>query len=488
MSDITPMAAVPSEVNYGRIRANFVAFIADDNGNVLEDVPLEGNVILTPTVGVLRFPSTSPPRTAVIQTLQCPVIGGILYPPGTPLGGPFPSQTGVAAVASDQPAGLPTTVQWTASFSLENTSAQPNPVTFEVPSGGVVDLTTVMPATPEPGIVVVVSTESRDRAEAAAATATQKASAAASSATAAATSATNAETSATAAASAADDAMQAASQAAADADQSRVGAAASALAAAASEQAAVAAQEGLVVAREAAAGSASSAATSASEAVSSASSAATARSGADAAAATATQKALAAASSATAAATSATNAETSATAAAGSASNAAASATAAANSAGSINWNGLSGKPAVIAAGATKADARAAIDAAAADSVGLKDTGWRNISSLVNAEFTGVTVYLRRSGSTVQIMVDIPTQVFSKWPPDSLVALPVGFRAWDFCFMPFYNYTATALSQTSAFLYTSVSVRGTVHPYRVAGSYTWLTSDAFPNTLPGTPA
>ena len=167
MSDITPMATVPSEVNYGRIRANFVAFIADDNGNVLEEVPLEGNVILTPTVGVLRFPSTSPPRTAVIQTLQCPVIGGILYPPGTPLGGPFPSQTGVAAVASDQPAGLPTTVQWTASFSLENTSAQPNPVTFEVPSGGVVDLTTVMPATPEPGIVVVVSTESRDRAEAA---------------------------------------------------------------------------------------------------------------------------------------------------------------------------------------------------------------------------------------------------------------------------------------------------------------------------------
>ena len=210
MSDITPMAAVPSEVNYGRIRANFVAFIADDNGNVLEEVPLEGNVILTPTVGVLRFPSTSPPRTAVIQTLQCPVIGGILYPPGTPLGGPFPSQTGVAAVASDQPAGLPTTVQWTASFSLENTSAQPNPVTFEVPSGGVVDLTTVMPATPEPGIVVVVSTESRDRAEAAAAAATQKATAAASSATAAATSATNAATSASAAASSATAAQTAA--------------------------------------------------------------------------------------------------------------------------------------------------------------------------------------------------------------------------------------------------------------------------------------
>ena len=210
MSDITPMAAVPSEVNYGRIRANFVAFIADDNGNVLEEVPLEGNVILTPTVGVLRFPSTSPPRTAVIQTLQCPVIGGILYPPGTPLGGPFPSQTGVAAVASDQPAGLPTTVQWTASFSLENTSAQPNPVTFEVPSGGVVDLTTVMPATPEPGIVVVVSTEDRERAEAAASAAGSSAATATASATTAGNHAANAANSAASAASSATAAQTAA--------------------------------------------------------------------------------------------------------------------------------------------------------------------------------------------------------------------------------------------------------------------------------------
>ena len=228
MSDITPMAAVPSEVNYGRIRANFVAFIADDNGNVLEEVPLEGNVILTPTVGVLRFPSTSPPRTAVIQTLQCPVIGGILYPPGTPLGGPFPSQTGVAAVASDQPAGLPTTVQWTASFSLENTSAQPNPVTFEVPSGGVVDLTTVMPATPEPGIVVVVSTESRDRAE----TARDQAVTAQSAAEAAATAAkADADTASAKAAAAADSATAAQSaQSAAEAARTAVDAVAARMA------------------------------------------------------------------------------------------------------------------------------------------------------------------------------------------------------------------------------------------------------------------
>ena len=32
MSDITPMATVPSEVNYGRITAHFVAFLADLEG------------------------------------------------------------------------------------------------------------------------------------------------------------------------------------------------------------------------------------------------------------------------------------------------------------------------------------------------------------------------------------------------------------------------------------------------------------------------
>ena len=155
MSDITPMAAVPSEVNYGRITAHFVAFLADleDDDLIPDEIPLNGTVILTPTVGILKFPNTVPPRTAVIQTVRCPLIEGHLYPPDTPIDGPFPPVPGVVVVASDQPAGLPDVVQWTASFSLENTSAQPNPVTFNVPANGV---------------VVVVSTESAERAEAAA--------------------------------------------------------------------------------------------------------------------------------------------------------------------------------------------------------------------------------------------------------------------------------------------------------------------------------
>ena len=145
---------------------------------------------------------------------------------------------------------------------------------------------------------------------------------------------------------------------------------------------------------------------------------------------------------------------------------------------------------AVTARGAAEGfagDAETARDQAVTAAAALQDTGWRNISSLVNAEFTGVTVYLRRSGSTVQIMISIPKQEFSAWPP-SLVAIPVGFRLRNYCYMPFYNYGNTTLSQTAAYLYTGVGVRGTVHPYLVEGSYTWLTSDAFPTTLPGTPA
>ena len=170
MSEITPMVNVPEEVQYGRVQAHLVAFIADthDGDVVPDEVPLTGTVVLTPTVSAVRFPTTVPPRTAVVQPLRCPVIGGDLYPPGTPLEGPLPDTPGVVVVASDQPAGLPDTVQWTATFRLAGTRVRPGAVTFNVPANGVVDLATVLPSTPAPGTVVVVSTEDRERAEAAA--------------------------------------------------------------------------------------------------------------------------------------------------------------------------------------------------------------------------------------------------------------------------------------------------------------------------------
>ena len=86
-----------------------------------------------------------------------------------------------------------------------------------------------------------------------------------------------------------------------------------------------------------------------------------------------------AASSATAAATSATGAATSASAAASSASNAA-------SSAASISWAGLPGKPAVIAAGATAADARTAIGAISPDEAASAMRTYFTIRALTPAE------------------------------------------------------------------------------------------------------
>ena len=175
MSGIMPMINVPDAVQYGRVQAHLVAFIADtknDGDQIPDEIPLEGVVVLTPTVGAVRFPTTAPPRTAVVQALRCPIIGGDLYPPDTVVGA-LPAQPGVVVVASDQPAGLPDTVQWTATFELVGARVQPGSITFEVPANGVVDLTTVLPSTPAPGTVVVVSTVDRERAEAAAVRAEQ---------------------------------------------------------------------------------------------------------------------------------------------------------------------------------------------------------------------------------------------------------------------------------------------------------------------------
>ena len=372
MSGIMPMVNVPDMVQYGTVTARLVAFFADtldDGDQILDEIPMTGVVVLTPTVGVVRFPTTVPPRTAVVQALRCPIIGGDLYPPDTVVGA-LPAQPGVVVVASSQPVGLPDTVQWTATFELVGVRVQPRSITFEVPSGGVVDLTTVIPAAPTPGTVVVVSTESRDRAEAAAATATQKATAAASSATAAATSATNAATSASAAAS---------------------------------------------------------------------------------------------------------------------------SASNAASSAGSINWAGLSGKPAVIAAGATAAEARTAIGAAE-----QQDTGWRALTGFIREELvTQQTTAIRRVGDrvTVEGSFKLPTPLTVNVGLDTVLstAIPLGFRLrTGYTYVgslvgTAFNIPAQVRDGNAISLVTPTPMTLPATS-TVFFAFSWMTNNAWPSTLPGTPA
>ena len=165
---------VPEGVAYGTVHGEFMSFAADRAGTaagpdgVPDKIPMEGYVVLTPQVETVRWPSLVPPITAVIQDVRCPLIEGKLYPPGTTPESAASVTPGVVLVATEQPEALPSTVQYTLTFDLKGIKRQPNPVTFEVPSGGVVDLTTVIPATPVPGTVVVVSAVERERAEAAA--------------------------------------------------------------------------------------------------------------------------------------------------------------------------------------------------------------------------------------------------------------------------------------------------------------------------------
>lgn len=171
MPEIMPFADVPDIVRRGQVRHHLVSFMADgpDNDQASDEQPLSGYVTLTPTVSQMKWPTADPPRTAVIQTLRCPVLDGWLYPPDTEDASDDPEATsGVWIVATDQPEGLPDKVQWRASFELTGVKVQPAPVTFDVPDRGTVDLTTVLPAVPDPGVITVVSTVERERAEAAA--------------------------------------------------------------------------------------------------------------------------------------------------------------------------------------------------------------------------------------------------------------------------------------------------------------------------------
>jgi len=163
------MSDAPDPVRYGRVTGKFVQFLADspDEGNRPDELPLVGTVRLEPLVSVVRWPTASPPRTAVVSPVQCPIIGGILYPPGTSWG-ELPDVDGVFVIATDQPDAQPATVQWQAVFSFQGVTARPPNVVFEVPAGGVVDLSTVIPANPAPGVVNVVTTQVAERAEQAA--------------------------------------------------------------------------------------------------------------------------------------------------------------------------------------------------------------------------------------------------------------------------------------------------------------------------------
>src|SRR3954469_1792707 len=111
------MTDVPPQVAYGAIVGRFVSFLIDssDPGNVPDEKALNGTVNLEPLTKISRWPTTAPPRLAIAQPALCKVIDGDLCPPDA-LNNSAP---GVYVIATDQPDGQPTSIQWRATFNFD---------------------------------------------------------------------------------------------------------------------------------------------------------------------------------------------------------------------------------------------------------------------------------------------------------------------------------------------------------------------------------
>lgn len=160
------MADVPEGVGYGRVRGFFVSYRADssDPGEIPDQETVDGMVIFTPDVKYMRWPNLDSPRTAILHREVCPVINGELYPPGTTPEA-LPDEPGVVLVSTEQPNAEPNRVNWRATFQFPSADASIPPAVVPVVDGGVTHLSEVVPSSPDPGVIKVVSSEDRIAAE-----------------------------------------------------------------------------------------------------------------------------------------------------------------------------------------------------------------------------------------------------------------------------------------------------------------------------------
>ena len=117
------------------------------------------------------------------------------------------------------------------------------------------------------------------------------------------------------------------------------------------------------------------------------------------------------------------------------------------------------------------------------------DTGWRNISSLLSNGWGG-SVYVRRINTSVELRAEGLTR--SETSTD-IMTLPAGFLPDSIAGYGFRFTLHQADSTASQTRFRLISNRlTTVNTSSVPGPYyggtTWTISEAWPTTLPGTPA
>lgn len=166
------MADIPVGIPWGVVVGNLGGIISDtsDEGRVPNVEELTGTATLRPVTATedgtivplewIQFPAHGIYR---LRTLVCPIIAGKLYPPDTTVD-TVPVEHGVPVIASSQPEGIPTVVQWEVTFNLDGVDTQPHTRLISVPADGVVDLAGQVGEDPLPGVVVVTTTEATTRA------------------------------------------------------------------------------------------------------------------------------------------------------------------------------------------------------------------------------------------------------------------------------------------------------------------------------------
>jgi len=114
------------------------------------------------------------------------------------------------------------------------------------------------------------------------------------------------------------------------------------------------------------------------------------------------------------------------------------------------------------------------------------DTGWRNLAAeaLSNGWSVGVRLQLRRSGATVRINGEVSAAAATA---QTLYTLPSGFRAATWEYLPVLSDTSGTTKACE------LGAGGSIRIYSYATgahylSFSWLTTNPWPSSLPGTAA
>jgi len=138
------MANIPSNLSYGTVTGRFILAYADSSDSGLEPdaIPAAGSVFFTASPIFIKDATASPAAVTILPAVAEATLDSDGYICG------YGTTRGVNLVATDDPDGNPVDWTWRVDFRLTDESGTPVPVpsfSFELPSGGSVDLTTLAP-------------------------------------------------------------------------------------------------------------------------------------------------------------------------------------------------------------------------------------------------------------------------------------------------------------------------------------------------------